>query len=624
VSFLAPIWLALAAAVAVPLFLHLLRRRIEIRREFPAARYLLRAEKENVRRLKLRNLLLMMLRTLTLLFLALAAARPIAALLGSGHVPTALAVVVDNTMSTGAIIDGNPLLAQLKTAARSAIQAAGSSDQTWVVTADGAVAGGARSVVLDAIDRIEPLGGRADLTAAITQAAGLVLAADLPASTVVLLTDGQASQWPGDLSLGDVRIVTYAPGGTTPFNRAVTMAEPRPPRWSPKGTVLVAASGVDSVTYRVTLGDRTAARGLLRGSDEQVVRLEPSERGWVAGTVDLAPDELRGDDERHFAVWVGDAPAVNVLPGTGVFVREAVDALVQSGLVTRGPAIEIAPVDEASRRPALLFAPTDPVRLGAANRNLERLGIPWRLDAPRRDETVARGTDIDNTPVRIRYPLRPAAGATNGSDTLGTASGEPWIVAGSDYVLVASPMTAEATSLPIRAPFLPWMSNVLSQRLTREGSSLLRADPGALIRLPAGVTGLEGDSQLVAASGVAKAPLRAGVFFLRRGEERVGALVVNPEREESRLDRLSSTELKARLRASDVVITSNPSELTQHAFDASAQRPLQAVLLLLALACLIAEMVVVRRAEPRGLRRAASSPGSSGLGSSPGSPSLGS
>ena len=113
-NFLAPIWLGLIAAVAVPLFLHLLRRRIDIRREFPAARYLLRAEKENVRRLKLRNMLLMLLRTLALLFLALAAARPIAALLGSGHVPTALVVVVDNTMSTGAIVDGSPLLSRLK------------------------------------------------------------------------------------------------------------------------------------------------------------------------------------------------------------------------------------------------------------------------------------------------------------------------------------------------------------------------------------------------------------------------------------------------------------------------------------------------------------------------------
>lgn len=604
-SFLAPLWLVLSAAVAVPLFLHLMRRRIEIRREFPAARYLLRAEKENVRRLKLRNLFLMLLRTLTLLFLALAAARPIGALLGSGHVPTALAVVVDNSMSTGAIVDGTPMLTRLKAAARGLLEGAGSNDQAWLVTADGSVTGGARSVVLEALDRVEPLGGRGDLTAAITHAAGLALAARLSVSTVAVLTDGQSSQWPGDVSLGDVRVIAFAPSGTAPFNRAVTLAEPRPPRWSPKGTVMVSASGADSVTYRVTLEGRTAARGLLRGSDEQVVRLEPSERGWLAGAVDLAPDELRGDDERHFAVWIGDAPAVNVHPTSGVFIREAVDALVQSELVTRGTAIEIAPVDEASRLPALLIAPSDPVRLGAANRSLERLGIPWRFDAARRDETVARGEDVEGANVRMRFPLHPVPGANSASDTLATASGEPWVVAGPDYVLIASPMNAEATTLPIRAPFLPWLSNLLSQRLTREGSGLISADPGAPVDLPPGVTSFEGDSQVVSVGATATAPTRAGVFFLRRGDERVGALVVNPEREESRLDRLTPNELKARLRASEVQVTDTPSELGAGAFDASAQRPLQALLLSLALACLLAEMFVVRRAEPRGLRRAA-------------------
>jgi hypothetical protein len=605
VSFLAPIWLALAAAVAVPLFLHLMRRRIDIRREFPAARYLLRAEKENVRRLKLRNLLLMLLRTLTLLFLALAAARPIGALLGSGHVPTAMAVVIDNTMSSGAIVDGTPVLARLKAAARTLVEGSGSNDQAWLVTADGSVTGGARGVVLEAIDRVEALGGRGDLSAAITHAAGLALAADLSEATVVVLTDGQSSQWAGDLSLGSIRVVAYAPAGATPYNRAVTMAEPRPARWSPKGTVMVSASGADSVTYRVTLDGRTAARGLLRGSDEQVVRLEPSERGWVAGAVDIAPDELRGDDERHFAVWVGDAPAVSVHPSAGVFVREAVDALVQSALVVRGSGIEIAPVDEATKLPALLFAPSDPVRLGAANRNFERLGIPWRFDEAKRDETVARGESVEGAPIRMRFPLRPAAGAAAVVDTLASASGQPWVVAGPDYVVIGSPMNPEATSLPIRAPFIPWVSNLLSQRLTREGSGLLRADPGAPVRLPAGVTGIEGDSQLVAVGANATAPLRSGVFFLRRGDERVGALVVNPEREESRLDRLTSTELKSRLRARDVVVTTEPGDLGKNAFDASAQRPLQALLLFLAMGCLLAEMIVVRQSEPRGLRQAA-------------------
>jgi hypothetical protein len=287
-----------------------------------------------------------------------------------------------------------------------------------------------------------------------------------------------------------------------------------------------------------------------------------------------------------------------------------VDALVQSALVTRGTGIEVAAVDEATRLPALLIAPSDPVRMGAANRNLERLGIPWRLGDVRRDETIARGEGLDATPVRLRYPLRPSTGATSTTDTLATASGEPWIVAGTDYVLIGSPMIADATGLPVRAPFLPWVSSMMSQRLTREGSGLIRADPGAEVRLPAGVTGFEGDSQVFAVGAHARAPVRAGVFFLRRGDERVGALVVNPEREESRLDRLSSADLKARLRADDVVIATDPEEIPRRAFDASAQRPLQALLLLLALACLIGEMIVVRHAEPRGVRRAAPSLGS--------------
>lgn len=604
-SFLAPLWLFLTAAVAVPLVLHLMRRRIETRREFPAARYLLRAEKENVRRLKLRNLLLMLLRTLALLFLALAAARPIASLLGSGHVPTALAIVLDNSMSSSAIVDGSPLLARLKAVARGAAQGAGGSDQLWLITADGVVTGGGHGVVLEAIDRVEPLGGRGDLSAALTRAAGLVQAADLGARTVLLFTDAQASQWPGDVSLGDVRLVAFSPIGTVPPNRSITLAEPRPPRWSPKGALMVAAGGADSVTYRVTLGDRTVARGLLRGNDEQVVRLEPSERGWVAGSVELAPDELRGDDVRYFAAWVGDAPRVRVQPMAGIFAREAVDALVQSGLIARGDGIEVAPADQAAALPALLLAPDDAVRAGAANRALERLGVPWRFGDPHRDETVARGADVEGVAVRLRYSLRPAPGGAGPSDTLATAANEPWIVSGPGYVLVASPLTAEATALPIRAAFLPWLSALLSQRLTSEGSGLVLAVPGAEVRMPAGVTGMERDSAVVDVGQAATAPLRNGVYFLRRGDARVGALVVNPEREESRLDRLPPAELRSRIRAEDVNVTGDAAELARRAFDASARRPLQAALLVLALACLVAEMVIVRRAEPRGQRRAA-------------------
>ena len=420
----------------------------------------------------------------------------------------------------------------------------------------------------------------------------------------LVLTDGQASQWVDEVSPGDVRVTVFTPSVAPPPNRALSLAEPRPARWSPRGAVLVRATGADSVTFRVSLGDRTVSRGMLRGSDEHLVRLEPTVRGWLAGSVELAPDELRGDDVRHFAVWVGDAPAVQVQPAAGLFVREAVDALVRSELVSRGVGIDVAPVDAATRLPALLLAPSDPVRVGAANRALERLGVPWRLGNVRRDETVARGRMLGDTPVRFRYPLAPVAGAM--ADTLASASGDPWVVAGEGYVLVASPLTVESTGLPIQAQFLPWLAALITQRLATEGSALLHADPGGSVRFPAGITGLEpADGPVQPLSSDGRAPVRAGTWFLRTGEERVGALVVNPELDESRLERLSASALAARMRAGRVDVTTSAAELASGAYDASARRPLQALLILLAIACLTAEMVIVRRAEPRGQAKAA-------------------
>ena len=89
-SFLAPFYLLLAGAVAVPLIIHLMRRKVGVRVEFPAARYLARAEKEHSRTLRIRNLLLMLLRVLALLAIAVAAARPVARWVGAGHAPTAM------------------------------------------------------------------------------------------------------------------------------------------------------------------------------------------------------------------------------------------------------------------------------------------------------------------------------------------------------------------------------------------------------------------------------------------------------------------------------------------------------------------------------------------------------
>ena len=159
-GFLAPAFLALAVLAGVPLLVHLLRRRVGRTVEFPAVRYLARMEQEHSRELKLRHRLLLFLRILAVLALALAAARPMARIAGLGHAPVALALLIDNSMSSGAVRDGQAVIDGLRADARALIAALSEGDRAWVVTADGRVVGGPPATLQQAITDVHALGGR--------------------------------------------------------------------------------------------------------------------------------------------------------------------------------------------------------------------------------------------------------------------------------------------------------------------------------------------------------------------------------------------------------------------------------------------------------------------------------
>ncbi|HET7458737.1 MAG TPA: BatA domain-containing protein [Gemmatimonadaceae bacterium] len=631
-SFLSPVYLLLAAAAAVPLLIHLMRRRIGTRVELPSVRYLARAEQEHSRKLRLRNLLLMLLRVLAVLAIAAAAARPVGRIAGAGHAPTALAIVLDNSLSSSAILGGAPVLDRLKSAAASAARAASPSDRLWLVTADGTVSGGSPSAVASAAERAEPLAGAGDPPAALLRAASLVRGAGLAEREVALLTDAQSTTWSRAVQLGDVRVVVLPAGLAAPANHAVVGVDVRPPRWTPRGAVVgrLLVAG-DSAAYRVAVAaaglPRTLARGTAAAAPgattaEFTVQAAPPERGWVAGSVELEPDELRGDDARYFALWIGPAPALAVDPSAGPFVRTATDALLESSRARAASgasspadaAVAVVAGDALTRLPALILAPADPVRIGAANRALERAGVPWRFGAQRRGDAAVRAsagtTPLEGVTASLRYALvATPGGAGMAADTLATTAGsEPWIVAGRGYAIVASPLVPEATSLPVRAAFVPLLAELATQRLGGAAGPLLSAAPGASVVVPAGVDALQGAAsgapRLPLAPGPTTAPSRPGVYFLLRGAERAGALVVNAEAEESVLGRLSSSEMGSRIGARDVrvVAAGDRSAWPAAVFASSTRRPLVTPLLLAALALLIAETALTRAGG--GLRRA--------------------
>ena len=600
-SFLAPIALLLSGAAAVPLILHLLRRKTGEKVEFPALRYLLRAEREHKAELRLRNLLLMMLRVLAVLVLATAAARPVGRLAGGGHAPTALAIVLDNSLSTSAVVNGAPVLARLKEAARAMLSRANAGDRLWLITADGHVAGGSASTLGAVVDRTEALAGAGDLHNALIHAVQLVKGAGIPARQVAVLTDAQATSWPLVIPLEGVAATLFAPALTPPRNRSVIRAAAEPPHWTPRGAVRAATTATDSVTFRVALGGRAAARGILAPGGEILVRLSPAERGWLAGQVELEPDELRGDDQRFFAVHVGSAPAVVAEGSAGAFARTAVDALVQEGRIANGPAIAITGA-ESARKPAVLFAPNDPVQLGAANRALERAGIPWKFGAARSGPAPVRGAGLTGVTATRWYALESRGSTDAGAaDTLARAGGDAWAVAGEGYVLVASPLNSDATDLPIRASWVPWLGAAIADHLAGDAGAVTEVVPGAIVARPPWARELEapdGSKRAVHDARI-EAPSRTGVYFWLRGAARAGALVVNAEVAESDLARISVSDLRGRFTGATVVATSELSRWTASAFDVTGHRALDTVFLVAGLLLLAAEAAVTRAVPPR-------------------------
>ena len=339
--------------------------------------------------------------------------------------------------------------------------------------------------------------------------------------------------------------------------------------------------------------------------------------------MELDADELRGDDARWFAVRVAPPPSVAVRAESGPFLTTALATLVEEKRLARGAegsggTVTVAGADAAGvRLPVLLTAPADPIGVGEANRTLARLGIPWRFGAIARDLVLTRagapgasrgavdtavmsesqrrgGNALDEVPVRLRYPLVPSPGGASSvaADTLAMAGGAPWAVAGADYVIIASPLEPDATDLPVRAAFVPWLLDALSRRLGNDGR-VIEAHPGESLVGFDGISALERpDGSLVPlSSDRLTAPNEAGVYYLRRQSARTGALVVNPEPEESDLSASadSGRTMMTRISGRSVQRETNGAEWRKKVLANAVGRSLLPPMLVVALLALLLE-----------------------------------
>lgn len=201
-SFLSPWLLFGALGVAVPILVHLLSRYRHRRLEWAAMELLRRAVHVKTRRIRLEDLLLLLLRCLAVLLVALALARPTtrggSAL---GEPGAGVVVALDGSMSMRALADGESRFDHALDKTRDILQTARPGDPTSLILMAAAPRVLLRNVGYqpDRIDRaLADLQARPEtlnLEAALEEAADMLDEMTAPNTELHLVTDAQRSTW---------------------------------------------------------------------------------------------------------------------------------------------------------------------------------------------------------------------------------------------------------------------------------------------------------------------------------------------------------------------------------------------------------------------------------------------
>lgn len=560
-TFLHPLALLGLAAAAIPALLHLLQRRTPPELLFPPLRYLAAAERASARRLRLRHLLLLILRTALIVALVIAAARPLVPARGGGtHGPTAVAVILDNSPSAGAVSEGRQVLDRLRVVARTALARSAPADRVWLILADGVPRGGSREALLAAVDSARADGPRLDLVAAVERASRLVHAEPLGGREVHVVSDLQRTALErGRVTVpAGVRVLALAPVAP-PINRGLIAARVT------DGVVVAdvgGTPGAPAVPVTLTIGGREVGRALAAPGAAVTLALPSLSAAWWSGQLALEPDELRADDVRRLAWRVAPPARVTAGPEAGSFVTAALGVLREASRAGAGTGVTIG--DRPAAGPSIVLPPVDAALVGPTNRALGARGVAWRFGAPGTPGTLASDALASLTGVAVARRLRlEAPGGSAGADSsavLARVNGEPWLVRAGEVVLVGSRLDTSWTALPARPGFIPFMDALVNRVVRGEGS----------------VTFAEG------------AP---AVTFTRRGADTVSATVFGPDGRESDLTPANEAATGTALGATVLDDANFAAEL----YAGVRRADMSGLLLLLALLLVATETVVALR-----------------------------
>jgi hypothetical protein len=322
-------------AAAGPIIIHLLNRRRYRIVHWAAMEFLRDAVQRNRRILQLRDLLLLLLRTVSVLLFGLALAQPFFSASDEtfdGSKPLHAVLVIDNSMSMGYESLEGSLLDRAKDRARQFIDKLPADSRVSIVPLCGSLSGYTPDVLtrenaLEALDEIEAVDRSASVQRALNEARKACEAGPTLARRIVFFSDQQASNWrdlarPGqfgelpswqvvDISpdepentwISDLRIQDGVADVETPTTFIVELRhQGSRPRHDLQVTLTV--DGIEAASKTITIEPGLGAREVSFEHLFNSHRPEPGKPVAVPVRASITPDRLRADDERYVIVHV--------------------------------------------------------------------------------------------------------------------------------------------------------------------------------------------------------------------------------------------------------------------------------------------------------------------------------
>ncbi|MEE2786620.1 MAG: BatA domain-containing protein [Myxococcota bacterium] len=338
-NFLAPELLAGLAAMAIPPILHLLLRRKPKVVRFPALEFILRSHKKTARSYRLRQILLMTVRSLLLGLVVFSMARPLWSSSDAEQVTTqqlmgAAVFVVDASYPMGYMLDGERLIDEARIRVSNLIGQSTSKAGLVIVTDQVAIPFSAltadRQALLEQVDKIQLSEVTGLLADGILRGAELL--EDEPSGVsktlFVFSTPNRLNQVKKDLGAGTNTTIVYvdvSDGRPLP-NSAISGvdAEPAPSMgagyW--KITARVSHYGPKAIPahpIRLEIDQRTIVNGFIdlpAGSETSKSFYVPVDsRSSGAATMVIGNDALAIDNRYPF--WLDPTPKIRVLAING-------------------------------------------------------------------------------------------------------------------------------------------------------------------------------------------------------------------------------------------------------------------------------------------------------------------